>query len=74
MMFLSFGIHGAALLAVITATIGLIPVIGRILSILLIFVVALVNGSTTFIDMDNTEQTASAKTRQPKNRTARLLS
>ena len=38
------------------ATIGLIPVIGRILSILLIFVVALINGSTTFIDMDNADR------------------
>jgi predicted PurR-regulated permease PerM len=52
-LFAFFGIKGALLLAVVTATIGLIPVIGRILAILMIFIAAFVNGSTRFVGMDN---------------------
>jgi len=52
-LFYLFGIDGALILAVVTATIGLIPVVGRILAILMIFGAALVNGSARFIGMDN---------------------
>ena len=52
-LFLLFGLRGALVVAVITATLGLIPVVGRIFAIVLIFVVALINGSTTFTGMDN---------------------
>jgi len=52
-LFVLFGIDGALILAVVTATIGLIPVVGRILSIIMIFAAALVNGSTRFVGMDN---------------------
>ncbi len=52
-LFVLFGIEGALILAVVTATIGLIPVIGRIVAILLIFAVALINGSTRFTGLDN---------------------
>ncbi len=51
-LFELFGIKGALLLAVVTAAIGLIPYLGRIFAILLIFLVALVNGSTRFTSMD----------------------
>ena len=52
-LFVLIGIRSAALLAVVTAIIGLIPVIGRILSILLLVADALINGSTVFVNMDN---------------------
>jgi predicted PurR-regulated permease PerM len=52
-LFVLFGIDGALILAVVTATIGLIPVIGRIFAILLIFVATLINGSTRFTGLDN---------------------
>jgi predicted PurR-regulated permease PerM len=52
-LFLLFGLHGALLMAAFTALIGLIPVVGRIFSIVLVFVMALINGSTTFTSMDN---------------------
>jgi predicted PurR-regulated permease PerM len=52
-LFALFGINGALLLAVVTATIGLIPVVGRILAILMIFAAALINGSTRFTGLDN---------------------
>ncbi len=51
-LFELFGIKGALLLAVVTAAIGLIPYLGRIFAILLIFFAALVNGSTRFTSMD----------------------
>jgi predicted PurR-regulated permease PerM len=52
-LFALFGIDGALILAVVTATIGLIPVVGRIFAVLMIFAVALVNGSTRFLGLDN---------------------
>ncbi|HTP08984.1 MAG TPA: AI-2E family transporter [Anaerolineae bacterium] len=52
-LFVLFGIEGALILAVVTATIGLIPVVGRIMTLIMIFAAALVNGSTRFIGMDN---------------------
>jgi predicted PurR-regulated permease PerM len=52
-LFVLFGLEGALLLAVVTATIRLIPVIGRIFAILLVFAAALINGSTRFVGMDN---------------------
>jgi predicted PurR-regulated permease PerM len=52
-LFVLFGLEGAFLLAVVTATIRLIPVIGRIFAILLVFAAALINGSTRFVGMDN---------------------
>ncbi len=52
-LFELIGIKGALLLAVVTAAIGLIPYLGRIFAILLIFVVALINGSTRFTAMDS---------------------
>jgi predicted PurR-regulated permease PerM len=52
-LFVLFGIEGALILAVVTATIGLIPVVGRIFAILMIFAAALVNGSTRFLGLDN---------------------
>jgi predicted PurR-regulated permease PerM len=52
-LFVLFGIDGALILAVVTATIGLIPVVGRIFAILMIFGAALINGSTRFAGMDN---------------------
>jgi putative permease len=52
-LFELFGIDGALILALVTATIGLIPVVGRIFSIIMIFVAALINGSTRFVGMDN---------------------
>jgi putative permease len=52
-LFYLFGIDGALILAIVTATIGLIPVVGRILAILMIFGAALINGSTRFTSMDN---------------------
>jgi predicted PurR-regulated permease PerM len=52
-LFVLFGINGALLLAVVTATVGLIPVVGRILAILMIFAAALINGSTRFAGLDN---------------------
>jgi predicted PurR-regulated permease PerM len=52
-LFYLFGINGALILAVVTAAIGLIPVVGRILAILMISAAALINGSTRFTSMDN---------------------
>jgi predicted PurR-regulated permease PerM len=52
-LFVLFGLEGALLLAVVTATIRLIPVIGRIFAILLVFAAALINGSTRFTGLDN---------------------
>jgi predicted PurR-regulated permease PerM len=52
-LFALFGMEGPLILAAVTATIGLIPVVGRILSILLIFTAALINGSTRFTGLDN---------------------
>jgi predicted PurR-regulated permease PerM len=52
-LFELFGIKGALLLAIATAAIGLIPYLGRIFAILLVFFAALVNGSTRFTGMDN---------------------
>jgi predicted PurR-regulated permease PerM len=52
-LFALFGIDGALILAVVTATIGLIPVVGRIFAILMIFAAALINGSTRFVGLDN---------------------
>jgi predicted PurR-regulated permease PerM len=52
-LFELFGIKSALLLAVFTAVICLIPYIGRIISIVLIFAVALFYGSTRFTGMDN---------------------
>ena len=52
-LFELFGINGALLLAVVTATVGLIPVVGRIVAILLIFATAYINGSTRFVGLDN---------------------
>ncbi len=49
-LFYLFGIDGALILAVVTATIGLIPVVGRIFAILMIFAAALINGSTRFTE------------------------
>jgi predicted PurR-regulated permease PerM len=52
-LFVLFGIEGALILAVVTATIGLIPIVGRIFAILMIFATALINGSTRFTGLDN---------------------
>ena len=52
-LFALFGIDGALILALVTATIGLIPVVGRIFSLIMIFAAALINGSTRFVGMDN---------------------
>ncbi len=52
-LFMLFGISGPLMLAVATATIGMIPVVGRIFAILLIFLAALVNGSTRFPGLDH---------------------
>ena len=52
-LFYLFGIDAALILAVVTATIGLIPVVGRIFAVIMIFAAALINGSTRFTGMDN---------------------
>jgi predicted PurR-regulated permease PerM len=52
-LFVLFGIEGALILAVVTATIGLIPIVGRLFAILMIFAAALINGSTRFTGLDN---------------------
>jgi predicted PurR-regulated permease PerM len=52
-LFVLFGIDGALILAVVTASIGLIPVVGRIFALIMIFAAAFINGSTRFVGMDN---------------------
>ncbi len=52
-LFELIGMKGALLLAVTTATICLIPYLGRIISVVLIFFVALLNGTTRFVGMDS---------------------
>jgi hypothetical protein len=48
-----FGINGALILAVVTATLGLIPVVGPLFALLMIFTAARSGGSTHFIGLDN---------------------
>jgi|GEM_PF-2383339 len=52
-LFALFGINGALILAILTATIGLIPVVGRLFAIIMIFATALTGGSTRFLGLDN---------------------
>jgi predicted PurR-regulated permease PerM len=52
-LFVLFGIEGALILAIVTATIGLIPIVGRLFAIIMIFATALTAGSTRFVGLDN---------------------